>query len=397
VNRSSNNHYSSVAKLLHWLVAGMVVLQFVLAKMADIASDEGSAVRELALLANHKSVGITILALAVVRLVWRQKNQPPALPGTMPQWQVTASHLSHWSLYALLFAMPITGWLMSSASAYSVSWFNLFQLPDFVAPNPELKEIFEETHETLAKLLAVIASIHIIAALKHAVIDKDDILSRMVSSISLALFVIVAALGAAWLGNVGSSSDSTSDTTPGAATDSSAVVEAPVANSDLPMWQIDYTTSYIKFSGDQAGAEFEGVWESWSADLQFDADNLDGSVIYVTVDTASGNTQDADRDGTLTDPEWFDTINFPDAYFRASDFSDSEDGYIASGQLIIKGLASPAQLLFTVAADGDKRVLTGTAQLDRLALGVGTGEWEDTEWVGKDVRVEVRIEATLPR
>jgi len=391
---SSTGHYNPTAKILHWLVAGMIVLQFILAKLADLAP---SNLRELALLANHKSVGITILAVAVVRIIWRLRNTPPALPTSMPKWQATASHVSHWSLYVLLFAIPITGWLMSSASAYSVSWFNLFQLPDFVAPNPELKEIFEETHETLAKLLAVIASIHIIAALKHAVIDKDDILSRMVSSISLALFVIVAALGAAWLGNVGSSSDSTSDTTPGAATDSSAVVEAPVANSDLPMWQIDYTTSYIKFSGDQAGAEFEGVWESWSADLQFDADNLDGSVIYVTVDTASGNTQDADRDGTLTDPEWFDTINFPDAYFRASDFSDSEDGYIASGQLIIKGLASPAQLLFTVAADGDKRVLTGTAQLDRLALGVGTGEWEDTEWVGKDVRVEVRIEATLPR
>ena len=391
---SSTAQYNPTAKILHWLVAGMIVLQFVLAKLADLAP---SNLRELALLANHKSVGITILAVAVVRIIWRFRNKPPALPASMPKWQATASHVSHWSLYALLFAIPITGWLMSSASAYSVSWFNLFQLPDFVAPNPELKEIFEETHETLAKLLAVIASVHIIAAFKHAVVNKDDILSRMVSSVSVALFVIVAAFGAAWLGNVGKSSSSATDTSPAVTTDGGAGVDAPVMSSDLPAWQVDYETSYVRFIGDQAGAEFEGVWESWSADMRFDADELGSSVFDVAVDTASGNTQDADRDGTLTDPEWFDSINFPEAYFRASDFSASEDGYVASGQLIIKGLASPAQLLFTVAADGDKRVLTGTAQLDRLALGVGTGEWEDTEWVGKDVRVEVRVEATLPR
>lgn len=392
-NTDTTVHYTPVAKILHWLVAGMIVLQFTLAKLADLAP---SNLRELALLANHKSVGITILAVAVVRIVWRLRNKPPALPASMPKWQVTASHVSHWSLYALLFAIPLTGWLMSSASAYSVSWFNLFQLPDFVAPNPELKEIFEEIHETLAKLLAVIAIVHIAAAIKHAVIDKDDILSRMISSISVAVFVIVAAFGAAWLGNVGNNSAPTSDAAPASTTGADVIDETPLASSDLPVWQIDYGTSYVRFIGDQAGAEFDGVWETWNANLQFSADDFAASAFDVTVDTASGNTQDTDRDDTLTDPEWFDSINFPEAYFRASEFSASEGGYVATGQLIIKGLASPAQLLFTVAADGDKRVLTGTAQLDRLELGVGTGEWEDTEWVGKDVRVEVRVEATLP-
>jgi len=179
MNRSANLHYSPVAKLLHWLVAGLIVLQFILAKMAGIASEAGNAVRELALLANHMSVGITILVLAVLRLAWRQKNQPPALPSAMPQWQVTASHLSHWSMYALLFALPITGWLMSSASAYSVSWFNLFQLPNLVAPNPDAKAIFEETHETLGMLLLLVASLHIGAAMKHALFDKDGVLQRM--------------------------------------------------------------------------------------------------------------------------------------------------------------------------------------------------------------------------
>jgi len=392
VNRSPNNHYSPVAKLLHWLVAGMIVLQFVLAKMADIASDEGSAVRELALLANHKSVGITILALAVVRLVWRQKNQPPALPGTMPQWQVTASHLSHWSLYALLFAMPITGWLMSSASAYSVSWFNLFQLPDLVAPSPEAKEVFEETHETLGKLLILVATLHIGAAIKHALIDKDGVLQRMVSIVSVVAFAVIVALGVTWLGGAGKSTSSAPTATPA---EPAADYAAPAITSELPVWQIDYAASYIKFVGDQAGAEFEGTWESWSGDLQFSSDQLERSVFDVTVDATSAETQDDDRDVTLADPEWFDSMNFPEAYFRASNFSASDDGYVADGQLIIKNVASPVLFAFTVVANGDTHVLNGTAQLDRLTLGAGTGEWEDTDWVGKDVTVRVHVEALV--
>jgi len=380
--------------MLHWLVAGMIVLQFVLAKMADVASDEDSPVRELALLANHKSVGITILALAVVRLAWRQKNPPPALPATMPQWQITASHLSHWSLYALLFAMPVTGWLMSSASAYSVSWFNLFQIPDLVAPNPAAKEVFEEAHETLGKLLMLIAAVHIGAAIKHTLIDKDGVLRRIVSAVSLTGFAVVLALGIAWLGGAGGSSVDTK-TTDGAEADSTSVAATVVTSSGLPVWQIDYANSYIKFIGDQAGAEFQGVWETWSAELQFSADQLALSIFDVTVDATSAATRDDDRDVTLADPEWFDTMNFPEAYFRASDFSATDDGYVADGQLIIKNVASPVKLAFTVTADGNSRVLDGTAQLDRLALGVGTGEWEDTDWVGKDVTVQVHVEALI--
>ncbi len=382
--------------MLHWLVAGMVVVQFILAKLADAAGDADSAVRELALLANHKSVGITILALVIARLVWRRKNPPPALPATMPQWQMTASHVSHWSLYVLLFAMPVTGWLMSSASAYSVSWFNLFQLPDFVAPDPALKDVFEGAHEFIGKLLILVAAIHIIAAIKHAVIDKDGVLQRMISTISIVAFIAVISLGATWLGGAGQSNSDSPTTAPlTGQTDATAEIETQVASSDLPMWQIDHAASYIRFVGDQAGAEFEGEWEVWSAEIRFSAEQLDISTFDVAVDATSAETQDDDRDLTLADPEWFDTMNFPEAYFRASNFSEAEDGgYIADGQLTIKSVTSPVQLLFTVDIDGNSRVLVGTARLDRLELGVGTGEWEDTEWVGKDVAVNVYVKGT---
>jgi len=370
----------------------MIVVQFVLAQLADNAPSD---LRELALLANHKSVGITILVVAMVRIAWRLRHTPPALPATMPRWQATASSASHWSMYALLFAVPVTGWLMSSASAYSVSWFNLFQLPDFIAPNAELKDVFEETHEVLAKLLLVIASVHVGAAVKHAVMDKDGVLRRMASIVSVTVFAIVAVSGIAWLGGAGSSVSTTSDPSPAAASvDSTAAHESEPA-SHLPMWEIDYAASYIRFVGDQAGAEFDGTWENWTAQLQFSTNDIDAGIFDVAIDTSSANTQDEDRDLTMADPEWFDSVNYPEATFRASRFSDIGAGkYVADGELIIKGVTSRVQLQFSVSSKGERQVLEGQAQLDRLELGVGTGEWEDTEWVGKDVAVLVRIEAT---
>ena len=176
---NSNSEYTSTAKLLHWLVAGLVVVQFVLANLGERAEDADDLVRELALFANHRSVGITILTLIVIRLLWRWRNPAPRLPETVPRWQVTASRVSHYSLYGILLAMPVSGWLMSSAADVSVTWFNLVQMPDFVAVNHELHETFEEVHKLLAKLLFVIASLHILAALKHGVFDKDGVLQRM--------------------------------------------------------------------------------------------------------------------------------------------------------------------------------------------------------------------------
>jgi cytochrome b561 len=189
----SREGFAPAAKLLHWAIAGMLVLQFVLARLAESAEDV-SPTRELALLANHKSVGISILILAIVRLGWRKFQAPPA-PLPMPQWQQHASMISHWLLYGLLFLLPISGWLMVSAAADSVSWFNTIQLPDLVGPDPAIEDVLEEVHETFAKILFLLASIHILAALKHSLYDKDGAIGRISSAISIALFLGVIVLG----------------------------------------------------------------------------------------------------------------------------------------------------------------------------------------------------------
>ncbi len=173
--RNTPARYGSVAQALHWVIAGLVVAQLALGKIAD---DLPAGLDRLILLARHKSVGITILALAVIRLAWRLIDRPPA-PPPMPRWQFLASRLTHAAFYLLLFAMPLSGWLMSSAGNHPVSWFGLAQLPDLVAPDAGLKDLLEDVHETLAKTLVALAIVHILAALKHQFVNRDGLLMRM--------------------------------------------------------------------------------------------------------------------------------------------------------------------------------------------------------------------------
>lgn len=384
----SNTQYHPVSLTLHWVIAGLIAVQFVLSKLAQRADNNGSAIEHLALLANHRSVGITILALAIGRLVWRWRVPPPALPASTQRWQVIASKLSHWSLYSLLFMLPISGWLMSSASADSVSWFNIIRLPDFVAPDTNLKESLQSIHELLGNALLALAGLHLLAALKHHIVDEDDVLRRMTPLSYMVLFGLVAGLGISMLGR----SDNpylTPTVTPDAS--GPATHTAP---SDLAAWRINYVDSYIRFAGDQAGAEFGGDWQEWTARIQFDDNNLPDSRFNITISTSDVDTLDDERDTTLQYAEWFDPGNHPQAYYRASDFAENgDDTFTANGQLIIKGQSVSVPLIFSVNEGGSERLLTGSATI--LRPGVGSGEWEDATRASNAVTIDMRVSAVV--
>ena len=170
------SRYGRVAQSLHWIIAALIVLQFVLASLAD---DLPLGMQKLAMLARHKSVGMTILMLAVARLVWRLGHPAPALPAGMTGLERWAARFTHWLFYALLFAMPLSGWLMSSAKNYTVSWFGLFSWPNLIAPSEAGFKALRQTHQVLAGVLFFTALLHIAAALKHHFWNKDDVLRRM--------------------------------------------------------------------------------------------------------------------------------------------------------------------------------------------------------------------------
>jgi cytochrome b561 len=168
--------YTALAQGFHWIIAALIVIQFTLAWTAD---DLPLGARKLGLLARHKSVGMTVLMLAVLRLLWRLRNPAPALPPGMTSLERRLAHITHVAFYVLLFAMPLTGWMMSSAKNYSVSWFGWFTWPNLIGKNEAAFDFLRSTHDALSYALLSIAILHILAALKHHFWNKDDVLLRM--------------------------------------------------------------------------------------------------------------------------------------------------------------------------------------------------------------------------
>ncbi|HUA89248.1 MAG TPA: cytochrome b [Steroidobacteraceae bacterium] len=174
--RNTTRRWGAVAQLFHWLIVLFIVTQFTLATMFD---DLPAGSHKLRLLARHKSVGITILMLVVLRLAWRWINPTPELPGTLRPYERTLAKVTHVLLYVLLFLVPLTGWMMSSARGFPVSWFGLFQLPDLVPKDKPLYEALLTTHGVLAWTIGIVAIVHLLAALKHHFMLRDDVLRRM--------------------------------------------------------------------------------------------------------------------------------------------------------------------------------------------------------------------------
>jgi cytochrome b561 len=143
------------------------------------AADLPVSLARLQWLSRHKSLGLAILAILLLRLAWRSMNQQPALPASMPRWQQRAARATHWLLYALLVLAPLSGWLHASAAGLSANWFGLFQVPDLIARNPELAAPLKYVHQACVALLAILLLGHAGAALWHAFVLRDGVLHRM--------------------------------------------------------------------------------------------------------------------------------------------------------------------------------------------------------------------------
>ena len=168
--------WGAPAKLLHWTVALLIVLQIGLGFAAALWR---LSPLKLELFVWHKSVGVLILALMLARLAWRLANRAPALPPQTPAWECYAAHASHALLYALAIALPLSGWVINSAAGVPFSVFWLVPLPAIVAPNEQLEEVAKLAHFSLLVALCLVLAVHIGAALRHHLIKRNDVLLRM--------------------------------------------------------------------------------------------------------------------------------------------------------------------------------------------------------------------------
>jgi cytochrome b561 len=167
--------YSTPAIVLHWLLALMIVVAFC---VGTYVADLPLSPTRVKLINWHKWAGITILALSMLRLLWRLGHRPPAdLP--MPAWQRNAAHAVHGALYLLFFAVPLVGWAYSSALGFPVVLYGVLPLPDFMPHDKALALAIKPWHGRLAWLLAALVVAHVAAALKHQFIDRDGLIDRM--------------------------------------------------------------------------------------------------------------------------------------------------------------------------------------------------------------------------
>ena len=174
---ASLQRYSPIAIAFHWLIAALIVGTFTLGVvMTDIP---GLTPTKLKYFSWHKWAGVTILFLSALRLLWRLRSRTPAYPASMPSWQHYAAHGTHALLYVLMFGVPLSGYFYTLAAGVPVVWFGLFQLPLLIEPNLTLKPVLKAVHYWLAMGMAAMVVMHIAAALKHLVVDRDGITQRM--------------------------------------------------------------------------------------------------------------------------------------------------------------------------------------------------------------------------
>jgi len=177
--QNSELRYGVVAVALHWLMAilliGLVLLGLYMVSLPDAGFDK----KKITLILYHKELGILALILAAPRLLWRVSNTLPRLVEALPDWQKVVARFVHLCFYGLMFALPMTGWLMSSAAGIPVSFAGLFTLPDLASHNDHLFRTFIEIHKWLGYALIVFILAHIGAALRHHFLFKDETLKKM--------------------------------------------------------------------------------------------------------------------------------------------------------------------------------------------------------------------------
>lgn len=168
----AQDRYSRVARALHWGMGLLIIANLAGGLLHDLNKD--------LIMPLHKATGVLLLALAVLRIVWRMMHPAPALPATMPMWERAVASLTHAILYALMILIPLSGWVMASAGRKPLGFFGLFDVPKFnVIKDSMLAEVAHEGHEILGYAMIALLVLHIVAALRHHFVLGDGMLARM--------------------------------------------------------------------------------------------------------------------------------------------------------------------------------------------------------------------------
>ncbi len=397
---ASPRHYTRVAIVLHWLVALAVLAMLPLGlvmKRAAVALETKFWLYQL-----HKSLGFTILALMLVRIVWRLRHAPPPLPAGISARLTRLAQSAHLALYMLLIALPVTGWLLVSSAALNVPtrYFNLVtvpHLPGWSTLPVETRGVFEtyyaNLHRYTALALGLLVLVHIAAALYHRR-HGIDLRARMrllpgirprigprsgprigrrdhtPPRIRVSAFLMSVALGAALLASA-----------------------AVPATATAPAWTVDAAASSLSFSVKAGADTVRGRFPDFTARITFDPAAPETVDIDISIGIAALTTGTPDIDAALKMPDWFDAARHPTAHLRATRAERTATGFILHGTLTLRGTSVPVALPFVLAHSGRRAEATGELTLDRLQFGIGSKSPIPGLFIASDVRVTLKLVA----
>ncbi len=427
--------YSTAAIVLHWALAALLLFQLSLGwRLEDLP--KGAA--QFTAFQLHKSIGIAILLLSCARLGIRWVFPRPApVPGSKgATWLAKAVH---GLLYGVMIGGPLTGWaLVSSAKIkFQTLLFGLVPWPHLPL-GPGWNEPAHALHGLIGLLFVGLFVLHVAGALRHH-FQQGDVIGRMLplatpSRGTLSIAAGLALLGAAgafaaarvwpFAGGTGAAADtetavspsvappplasstpepvvnetpspapSASKTPESSASAAASTAAATTAAATAAAWQVE-SGGQLGFRTSYSGSAVVGSFKRWDADIVFSPDDLTHSRIRVSVDLASVDSAEAERDDMLRSASFFDVAAHPRAVFTATSIrAQGRNRYVANGTLVLHGQRRPVPVSFDLMIAGDRATASGSAQLNRTAFGVGSGEWAGTGDIPDGVAITFRLRA----
>jgi cytochrome b561/polyisoprenoid-binding protein YceI len=377
--------YNLGAIILHWLLALALAFQLSLGLGLEYLGRNGFAQYQL-----HKSVGIAILALSLLRVLWRLTHRrPPALEGGFSGWLAKAVHFG---LYLFMIGAPLTGWLLVSTDRVSVPTmlFGAVHWPHLPAPH-SLNGFAHVSHSLLGFLGVALILLHVAGAIRHQWLLRDDLMARMAPArglwLVLALLVPIGwAFGAMTIKGAGKNAgpapvEKTVSANEAAPVEvivqgNAAATQAPATEAPAPppSWTIQ-PGGTLAFSVTNGADRIGGRFAKWSGDIVFDPDRPESARISLSVDLRTASVGDATQDAMLADADFLDTGAHPRAVYRVTSVRMiAANRYSAKGTLTLKGKSHPQDIVFALTGTGLSRHVEGSAVINRARFGIGAGE-----------------------
>ncbi|OSQ44662.1 cytochrome b/b6 domain-containing protein [Marivita geojedonensis] len=388
--------YGSVAKTFHWLTALGILTVIPLGIIAtDMPYDTADQLADKAwLFSLHKTIGVTLFFVALARIAWAMTQPKPAPLHPDRKIETLLAEIVHWLLYGSLVLVPLSGWVHHAATeGFAPIWWPLGQNLPLVPESLRVAETAAGLHLVFERVLVISLILHIAGAIKHAVIDRDQTLARMLPGrtvqtpdasarhTGLVPPVLAAVVWAAAIG-IGSML--------GVYHQGGAMAaQAPALAEVDSEWQV--TDGTLGITVRQMGSEVSGSFADWTADIRFDETVTDGPAGSVDVEIAITSLTLGSVTQQAMGPDYFASGEFPTARFSA-EIKASAEGYIADGTLTLRGTEHPVSLPFDLSLDGNLAQMQGSTVLDRRSFGIGDSMTDDGQ-LGFEVSVTVVLSA----